>query len=147
MHTGRPSKSLVTVRRGYANGGRLSERDIAVYGFPRDLDGHPLLAWMGEDWVSFVAAELLTALRRQDADTVMEAIKCEGRPTLETRADGASGVVNAVSLSVPLQLLLRDSRGRHWRLRGVGAFNGEGLARPEGPTHRVSFEIESSEEL
>jgi Protein of unknown function (DUF1579) len=45
---------------------------IDVYNFPADLLGHPLLAWMGEDYVRFIAAELLRRFQQQDAGTEMK---------------------------------------------------------------------------
>jgi hypothetical protein len=43
---------------------------IHAYWFPSELDGHPQLAWMGDDWVSVVAPQLLDELRRESSPTV-----------------------------------------------------------------------------
>ena len=55
---------------------------IDTYNFPDALDGSPLLAWMGEDWVAFLAAGLLEQFQAQDAGTAMLALKCEGEPEI-----------------------------------------------------------------
>ncbi|MGH2698647.1 MAG: hypothetical protein ACRDJL_05525, partial [Actinomycetota bacterium] len=102
--------------------------------------------WMGADWVAFVSAKMLAEFQRQDPGTEIVRIGCEGPPELETRAASPSGVVTAVSLHLPLRLLLRDSSGSHWQLEGVGTFTGEGLAG-ESPSHTTSFEIESTERV
>ena len=119
--------------------------DIQAYGFGSELDSHPLLRWMGDDWVSFVALELLSEFRKQDPGTDLLAVKCEVPPELQTRADERSGTVTEVALRLSLQVLLRDSSGSAWRLRGVGEFTGRGLAGDEPPSHAVSFEIETTE--
>ena len=50
---------------------------IEAYNFPDDMLGHPQLAWMGDDYVRFVATELLRRFQQQDAGTELVAIKCE----------------------------------------------------------------------
>ncbi|MGH2950092.1 MAG: hypothetical protein ACRDPC_28150 [Solirubrobacteraceae bacterium] len=111
--------------------------DLVAYGFPRDLDGHPLLAWMGEDWVSFVARELLAELRMQDAGTEMVGLACTGEPELATRVAGTA--MTAVSLRIPLQLRLRDGARAERVIEGTGAFGG-----PDPRT--VALEIATPEE-
>jgi hypothetical protein len=120
---------------------------IDVYDFPEDLLGHPLLAWMGDDYVRFVADELLRRFRQQDAGTEMVAIKCEERPELLTTADDRSGVVSSVEAVFRLQVLLLASSGQHWRLRGDGRFSATGLDQPGRASVSVGFEIRSSEEV
>jgi hypothetical protein len=53
---------------------------IDTYNFPMDLLNHPLLVWRGRDYVRFVAVELLSRFRHQDAGIEMLAIKCERQP-------------------------------------------------------------------
>lgn len=114
---------------------------IDAYNFPEELDGHPLLRWMGDDYARFIAVELLARFREQDAGTDMLAMKCEGRPEMTTRVDDGTGSVVAVDVRVPLQILLRDTNNACWRLRGLGEF----VSDNRHPTVRVAFEIESSE--
>lgn len=125
------------------NGRRID--GVEALEFPSDLDRHPLLAWMGDDWVRFVTLALLAQFRKQDPGTELVTIECEGAPDLETGAQAASGAVTAVQLRLPLQLLLRDSSRTEWRLRGVGGFAGQGLDGREPPRNSVSFELESTQ--
>ena len=119
--------------------------DIQVYGFGTELDGHPLLGWMGDDWVRFVALELLGQFRKQDAGTELLAVKCEAAPELQTRVQEGSNAVTEVELRLALQVLLRDSSGSSWRLRGVAEFTGRGLAGEQPASHTASFEIATTE--
>jgi hypothetical protein len=118
---------------------------IDAYNFPDDLLGHPLLAWMGDDYVRFVADKLLRRFRQQDAGTEMVAIKCEERPELLTTAADRSGVVSGVVAVFSLQVLLLASSGQHWRLRGEGRFTASGLDQPGRASVVVGFEIRSTE--
>lgn len=111
--------------------------DVIAHGFPRDLDGHPPLAWMGEDWVSFVALQLLAQLRTQDPGTELLELWCTGPVDVETRA--ADSAVSSMVVRIPLELRLRDGSGAEHVLSGIGTFGG-----PEPRT--VGFEIETPEE-
>lgn len=120
---------------------------IDAYGFPPDLAGHPLLTWMGEDYLRFVTTELLRKFAEQDAGTQMVIIKCEASPRISTEADSATGVVRDVAVEFDLTMLLRSLSGRRWRLRGVGKFGAAGLDQPEGHTLTVAFDLRSAEEV
>ena len=120
---------------------------IDAYNFPSDLLGHPLLVWMGDDYVQFVAAELLARFREQDAGTEMVAIKCEEQPKLLTSVDEQKGTVRGVVAEFNLQVLLLASSGQHWRLRGDGRFTADGLGQPGRASVTVGFEILSTEEV
>ena len=115
--------------------------------FPDDLRGHPLLGWMGEDYVRFVAVELLARFRQQDARTEMLSIKCEDRPRVTTTAAEPSGTVRGVVLELPLQVLLQSSAGSYWRLKGEGRFAASGLGGPESPAVTVAFDVRSQEQV
>lgn len=116
-----------------------------AYGFPEELVGHPLLAWMGEDYVRFVGDELMEKFRRQDADAELIALKCEQLPELSTSVDERSGVVRVVVAEFDLQVLLRASDGRHWRLRGDGKFTARDLDQKQKTSVTVGFNIRSNE--
>jgi hypothetical protein len=120
--------------------------DIDAYNFPADLLGHSLLTWMGDDYVRFIAVELLQRFRRQDAGTEMLAIKCEDRPKVLTTADERTGTVRGVVVELDLQLLLQASNGQCWRLRGDGRFSAVGLDQPGRASVSVGFDIRSTEE-
>lgn len=119
---------------------------IDAYNFPANLLGHPLLAWMGDDYVRFVATALLLRFREQDADTEMLAIKREDRPQFLTCADERTGTARGVVAAFNLQVLLRASNGQCWRLRGDGKFTADRLDRPGQAAVSVEFDIRSSEE-
>jgi hypothetical protein len=119
---------------------------IDAYNFPADLVGHPLLAWMGDDYVKFVAVELLRRFRQQDGATEMLAIKCEERPKLLTSVDERTGTVQGVVAEFSLQVLLQASSGQCWRLRGDTKFSAVGLDQPERASVDVGFDIRSTEE-
>jgi hypothetical protein len=128
---------------------RMEQRQVEgidAYDFPADLLGHPLLAWMGGDYVRFIATELLRRFRQQDPGTEMLGIKCEGRPKLLTSAGERTGTVRGVVAEFNLQVLLRSSSGRCWRLRGDGRFSAAGLDRPGQASVSVGFDIRSTEE-
>ncbi len=118
------------------------QHDLKAHGFPRDLDGHPLLAWMGEDWVRHVALALLTELRKQDPGTTMSAINCGEPPQLESRVRPESGAVTAVSLRLRIELLVGDASGREHLLQGVATFTG-----PEPRTLTVEFSVTPQERM
>jgi hypothetical protein len=118
---------------------------IDAYNFPADLTGHPLLAWIGDDYVQYIARELLARFRQQDAHTELLALKCESLPEVSTRLQDGTGTVSGVTMKVPLQLLLQDKNNDCWRLRGVGEFVADQLHLPSAHTVRVGFEIESAE--
>lgn len=120
---------------------------IDTYNFPTDLFGHPLLAWMGDDYVRFVASELLRRFRQQDAGCEMVAIKSEERPRLRTIADERTGTVQSVTAEFNLQVLLLASSGEHWRLRGDGRFTATGLDQAERAPVTVGFDVQSAEEV
>ncbi|MHB1561068.1 MAG: hypothetical protein ACYC61_26760 [Isosphaeraceae bacterium] len=119
---------------------------IDAYGFPPDLVGHPLLAWMGEDYLRFVTTELLRKFAEQDPGTQMMIIKCEAPPRLSTEADLATGVVRDVAVEFDLTVLLRALSGRRWRLRGTSKFGASRLDQPQGHTITVGFDLRSAEE-
>ena len=119
---------------------------IDTYHFPPDLIGHPLLAWMGEDYVVYMALRLLERFREQDSGTEMLGIKCEGWPALSTRVSETTGEVVGMVAEVNLQILLRDSRKRPWRLRGLGRFTADNLEQGEGKATSVGFDVKSTEE-
>ena len=108
--------------------------DIYARGFPRELDGHPQLRWMGEDWVTFVILTLRERLVAQDEGSELKIVRCAGEPALETRVD-PDGYVGEVELSVRLALLMRDGRERFWWLEGPATFSSTGS---------VSFDIDES---
>jgi hypothetical protein len=116
-----------------------------VYNFPTDLLGHPLLAWMGDDYVRFVAVELLRRFRNQDAGTEMLAIKCEELPKLVTSVHERTGAVRGVVVEFNLQVLLQASSGQCWRLRGDAKFSAVGLDQPGRASVSVGFDIRSRE--
>jgi len=119
---------------------------IDAYGFPADWVGHPLLAWMGDDYVRYVATELLKRFRQQDAGTEMLAIKCEEQPRLLTSADERTGAVRGVVAEFNLQVLLQASNGQCWRLRGDGKFSAASLDQPGRASASLGFDISSTEE-
>jgi hypothetical protein len=119
---------------------------IDAYNFPTDFIGHPLLTWMGDDYVRFIAAELLRRFRQQDDGTEMLAIKCEERPKLLTSADERTGTVRGVVAEFNLQVLLRASNSQCWRMRGDGKFSAVGLDQPGRASVSVGFDIRSTEE-
>jgi hypothetical protein len=120
---------------------------IETYGFPSDLLGHPLLTWMGADYLRFVMAELLQRFRQQDPGTEMLAVKCEAPPRLSTEAGQHTGTVRGVKAEFDLQVLLRASSGRRWRLRGIGNFGAADLDQPAGTSVSVGFNLRSAEEV
>jgi hypothetical protein len=120
---------------------------IDTYNFPTDLLGYPLLAWMGDDYVQFVAAELLRRFRQQDVGSEIVAIKCEERPKLVTSADERTGTVRGVVAEFNLQVLLQAGSGQHWRLRGEGRFSASGLDQSGRASVTVGFEIRSTEKV
>jgi len=129
-------------------GGLVTHRQvdgIDTYNFPDDLIGHPLLAWMGDDYAQYIAVELISRFRQQDGTTEMLALKCESRPELSTSVQDGTGTVIAVWVKVPLQLLLQDKDKDCWRLRGIGEFVADQLHLPNARTVRIGFDIESSE--
>lgn len=100
----------------------MTPGDITAHGFPHDLDGHPLLAWMGVDWVGFVALELLAGFREQDRATDMLEIGATGPPELETRGRGER--VASVTLRIGVQVRLRDGAGTERQVQGIATFTG-----------------------
>src|SRR5437763_544590 len=102
---------------------------IDTHDFPDDLLGHPLIGWMGDDYVQFIASELQRRFREQDAGSDLIAMKCEAFPIIETSAL-EDGTVRAVVTVFSLQLLIRASHGNHWRIRGGGMFRAEKLDQP-----------------
>ena len=101
---------------------------------------------MGDDYVRFVAAELLRRFRQQDAGTEMVAIVCEDRPKLLASADERTGTVRVVVAEFNLQVLLLASNGQHRRLRGDGRFTASSLDQPGRASVAVEFEIRTTEE-
>ena len=119
---------------------------IDAYNFPNDLHGHPMIGWMGDDYVRFIAVELFRQFRQQDVGAVLLAIKCEDRPKLLTSTDEITGTVRIVVAEMRLQVLLQASNGRCWRLRGDGKFSAFGLDQPGLTSVSVGFDIGSTEE-
>jgi hypothetical protein len=119
---------------------------IDAYNFPADLHGDPLLAWMGDDYVHFVATELLRQFRQQDAGTEMVAIKCEERPRLLTRVEERTGTVRGVVAEFKVQVLLQASSGQCWRLHGDAKFAADGLDQPGRASVAIGFDVRSAEE-
>ena len=108
--------------------------DIQARGFPRELDGHPQLHWMGEDWVTHVVLALRERLVAQDPGGELRIVRCTGEPALETRVD-PDGYVSHVRLRVHVTLLMRDGSQRYWWLAGPATFASDGT---------VAFEIEET---
>jgi hypothetical protein len=101
---------------------------------------------MGEDYVRYVAVELLRRFQQQDAGTEMLAIKCEERPRLLTSADERTGTVRRITVELKLQVLLQTSSGQCRRLRGDGKFSAVGLDKPGEASASIAFDIHSTEE-
>ncbi|HAY22557.1 MAG TPA: hypothetical protein DCY27_10410 [Desulfobacterales bacterium] len=120
---------------------------VDAYGFPADLVGHPLLLWMGEDYVRYVIEELLQGLRKQDPGTEMLVIQCDEKPQFETWVDKKTETVRGVEVEFKLQVLLQGSSGQYWRLRGNGRFRVDGLDHPGQWQGNTAFDILSSEEV
>ena len=120
---------------------------IDAYGFPSDLRGNPLLGWMGDDYVRFIAIELLERFQSQDPETEMLAIKCESQPDVASGIEDGTGVVRRVTVKTELQVLLRSKSTVCWRLRGVGPFEAQGLHTPSHTAVTVGFEIQSTEQV
>ena len=97
--------------------------DISAHGFPRDLDGHPALAWMGDDWVSYIALRLLEQFRAQVPGTEMTRIGCVGAPSMEVRS-AADGAVRAVTVRVGLEMMLASGEGEARHVQGRATFTG-----------------------
>jgi hypothetical protein len=118
---------------------------IDTYGFPRELLGHPQLVWMGEDYVQFIAAELLVGFRKNDPATEMLAMHCEQQPELSIRADERTGTAIGADATFSMQVLLQSSNGQCWRLRGDARFTADGLNQRDAAQVAVAFVIRSSE--
>lgn len=95
--------------------------DVRAIGFPRALDGNPLLGWMGEDWVSFVTRAMVEELQGQDPGTRVRSVRCEEDPALETCV-GADGAVTGARVALALAVELRSGAGEEWLLRGAATF-------------------------
>lgn len=119
---------------------------VDAYGFPEELTGHPLLSWMGDDYVQYIAGELLHRFREQDAGTEMLAIKCEEQPRILTSLNERTNTVRGVVAIFNLQVLLQASNGQYWRLRGDGTFRAAGLHEPGQASVTVQFDLRSTEE-
>ena len=122
-------------------------QEIDAYGFPDDLMEHPMLAWMGQDYVGYVAVELLKRFQEQSLATEMLAIKCEERPRLLTKVDDSTGVVLSVEAAFDLQILLRTLAGSCWRLRGDAKFTAISSDQPTKISKEITFDIRSNEEV
>lgn len=119
---------------------------IDTYNFPEDLLRHPMLKWMGGDYVRFVAVELLRRFRQKDAGAEILSIECEGQPKILPNLDRRTGTVRGVLAEFNLQVLLESSRGKCRRLHGNGKFSVTGLDEPGWESISVGFDIRSSEE-
>jgi hypothetical protein len=117
---------------------------IDAYGFPGDLRGHPLLSWMGEDYVRHLALELVARFRQQDSGTSMLSIQCDRAPSLQSTVDERTGTVQGVDLSVGLTIVLRDSNGGSWKLSGDATSRATGLGTGILST-TIGFDIRSTE--
>ncbi len=120
---------------------------IDAHNFPTNLLGHPLLAWMGDDYVQYIVTELLLRFQKQDPGTEMLGMKCEKAPQLLTSVHEPTGTVREVVAKFSLQILLQASDGRCWRLRGEAKFCAVGLDQPGSASTSVDFKIDSSEEV
>src|SRR4051812_19441550 len=96
--------------------------EIELYDFPESLVGHPLLEWMGADYVQFIATELLLRFRDQNPGTLMLAMKCESHPDISTQVEEVTGTAREVAVRAALQITLQDKDGDRWRLQGTGTF-------------------------
>jgi hypothetical protein len=120
---------------------------VDAYGFPADLQGYPLLLWMGEDYVRYIIEALLDGLRKQDPGTKMLVIQCDAEPQFSTSVDKKTETVRSVVAEFKLQLLLQGASGQYWRLRGNGRFRVDGLDQPGQWQGNTAFDILSSEEV
>jgi hypothetical protein len=119
---------------------------IDTYGFPTELYTHPLLSWMGENYVDYVAQALIEQLRKQDAGTRLIAMKCEKPPELTTSLRGSAGHTNRVSLHIALQLLVQDTQATYWRLRGIAGFEYIDADDRAQQSVSVFFDLQNTEE-
>ena len=120
---------------------------IDAYNSPPDIGDNPLLGWMGDDYVKYIALTLLDRFHDQDAEAEMLGIKLENEPSLETVTREADNVVCQVGAGFELQVLLRSSSGEDWRLKGIATFVARELEQRNSTTVEVTFSIEHSEQI
>ena len=112
--------------------------DVTAHGFSHELDGHPALDWMGDDWVTYVTLGLLEDLRSRDPNIEMTSIKSVAPPDMELSA-APSGTVSRVTLRLRVEVALESVDTEKLMIRGVATFAG-----PEPLV--VSFEPETPEQ-
>jgi hypothetical protein len=120
---------------------------VDIYDFPADLINYPLIAWMGDNYIRFIAVELLRRFQQQDAGAKLLAMKCESPPKFASRANEQTGAITQVVVDFDLQLLLKSSDGKSWRLRGISRFAAHALDQTQYPPIQVAFEMSSKEEV
>lgn len=118
-------------------------RGIDIYNFPNDIGG--MVYWMGEQYIDFIIETLEVGLKQQDPQTEIVAIKCQQEPKFETLVSESTQEIRSMEVTFPVQILVKDGSGAHWRLSGDNTYEATGL-NTEAPEIISDFELKTAEE-
>ncbi len=118
--------------------------DFDAYNFPDDEATRKMLFWMGEDYVSYVGSSVYKGFRQQDPGCELIAVKCEQPPEIQPYILPGSGALSSMEVTFKLQVAIRESSGKAWRLYTTLYYDVQDLYAPEEAIIRFHLDVDKS---
>lgn len=119
---------------------------VEVKDCPAGLNGHPLLTWMAPGYAAYMTEHLSINFQRQDPGMTLLSVRCLKAPEMTTAANETTNAVTRVTLTAPVELLVRrgGSGNRH---RVIGTVTATEHRQDGKVSHRFDFELQRDEQL
>ena len=118
---------------------------VTFHGFPDDDETRGLLYWLGDDYPSALAKDIVRQLATEDPHGRMLALHCLAFPQLEVDATDGDGRVLGVRAEFPLRVVMQSGDGARWRLRAKAQYDATKLDREDGGHVACQLEISQVE--
>ncbi len=114
---------------------------VTFHGFPDDDETRGLLYWLGDDYPSALARDIVRQLAVEDPGGRMLALHCLEFPKLDVDAAEDDGRVLGVRAEFPLRVVMQAGDGARWRLRAEAHYDATKLDREDGGHVACQLEI------
>ena len=114
---------------------------VTFHGFPDDDETRGLLYWLGDDYPSALAKDIVRQLAVEDPGGRMLALHCLAFPKLNIDAAEDDGRVLGVRAEFPLRVVMQAGDGARWRLRAEAHYDATKLDREDGGHVACQLEI------
>jgi len=119
-------------------------RDFDAYNFPEDEETQRQLYWMGADYVSYVGSSVYKGFRQEDPGCELIAVKCEEPPEIKSYYLPGSGTLSSMEVSFKLQVAVRASSGKAYRIYTTLYYDVQDLYLPGDAIIRFHLQVDQS---